>query len=135
MAYEVFRRTGVRVDEPSLSLVPDGRIALNAAAVRILTQAGFKSVLLLWDGSAKKVALKAAPKGDKNSFAVSIVRDSYSGSLRAKSFLDRIGWSAPTRTMLPATWNDRERMFEITIPRDQLSSAASFDPRRGPKAI
>ena len=46
MAYEVFKRTGVRVEEPALSLVPDGRIALNAAAVRVLTQAGVKSVLL-----------------------------------------------------------------------------------------
>jgi len=133
MAYEVFKRTAVRVEEPSLSLVPDGRIALNAAAVRILTEAGVKSVLLLWDKANNKVALKAAAKSDKNSYAVSIVRDSHSGSLRAKSFLGHIGWSAPKRTMLPATWNEKDKMFEITLPQEYLSSAMSGDPKRKAK--
>jgi len=77
--------------------------------------------LLLWDKTNNKVALKAAAKGDKNAYAVSIVKDSHSGSLRAKSFLDHIGWSAPKRTMLPATWNEKEKMFEITLPKLHVS--------------
>ena len=133
MAYEVFKRTGVRVEEPALSLVPDGRIALNAAAVRVLAQEGIKSVLLLWDKTNNRVALKAASKGDKNAYAVSIVRDKHSGSLRAKSFLGHIGWSAAKRTMLPANWNERERMFEVTLPQEHIRSAASVDPQRKSK--
>ena len=133
MAYEVYKRTAVRVDEPSLSLVPDGRIAFNAAAVRILTEAGVKSVLLLWDKTNNKVALKATAKNERNSYAVSIVRDSHSGSLRAKSFLNHIGWRAPKRTMLPATWNEKDKMFEITLPQEFVSSAMSGDPKRKAK--
>jgi hypothetical protein len=133
MAYEVFKRTGVRVEEPALSLVPDGRIALNAAAVRVLTQAGVKSVLLLWDKGNNRVALKAAVKGDKNAYAVSIVRDSHSGSLRAKSFLGHIGWNAPKRTLLPATWNEREKMFEITLPQEHINLTTSPDAKRRAK--
>ncbi len=135
MAYEVFKRTGVRVEEPALSLVPDGRIALNAAAVRVLTQAEVKSVLLLWDKTNNRVALKAAAKGDKNAYAVSIVRDSHSGSLRAKSFLGHIGWSAPKRTLLPATWSEKERMFEITLPQEHISSASGADAKRKSKTV
>jgi hypothetical protein len=116
MSYEVFRRTNVRASEPALSLVPDGRIALNAAAVRKLADAGVKSVLLLWDQDKRKIALKAAAKGDKNAYAVSVVRGTYSGSLRAMSFLNHIGWRVPKRTLLPATWDEKERMFEITLP-------------------
>lgn len=133
MAYEVFKRTTVRVAEPSLSLVPDGRIALNAAAVRVLAEAGIKSVLLLWDKTNNKLALKAAAKSDKNSYAVSIVRDSHSGSLRAKSFLNHIGWSAPKRTMLPATWSEKEKMFEIVLPQEYVGSAISADGKRKAK--
>ena len=133
MAYEVFKRTAVRVEEPSLSLVPDGRIALNAAAARILTEAGVKSVLLLWDKTNNKVALKAAAKSGKNSYAVSIVRDSHSGSLRAKSFLGHIGWRAPKRTMLPATWSEKDKMFEITLPQEYVSPATDRDPKRKAK--
>jgi hypothetical protein len=134
MAYEVFKRTAVRVEQPSLSLVPDGRIAFNAAAVRVLTGAGVKSVLLLWDKTSRKVALKAAAKGEKDCYAVSIVKGTYSGSLRAKSFLSHIGWSAPKRTMLPATWNEKEKMFAITLPREHMSSVTSPDAKRTLKA-
>jgi hypothetical protein len=123
MAYEVFKRTGFRVEEPALSLVPDGRIALNAAAARVLREAGVRSVLLLWDKGSNRVAVKATAKGDKDAYAVSLPLNSHSGSLRAKSFLSHIGWSAPKRTLLLATWNAKEKMFEITLPHEYLSSA------------
>jgi hypothetical protein len=130
MAYEVYERTAIRVDEPSISLVPDGRMAFNAAAVRILLQAGVKSVLLLWDKANCRVALKAAAKGDRNSYAVSVVQDHHSAGLRAKSFFAHIGWVAPKRTMLPATWNEKGKMFEITLPKEYVSSTMNADPKR-----
>ena len=115
MAYEVFERTGVRVEEPSLSLVPDGRIAVNAAATRLLAQAKIKDVLLLWDKAAHKVALKAARKADKNSYRVSVAPDLHSGHIRAKAFLTYIGWSAPQRIQYAATWHEKEGILEITL--------------------
>ena len=130
MAYEVFERSGTRVQQPALSLVPDGRIALNAAAVRVMAGAGIKIVLLLWDRTNYKLALKAAAKGDQNGYAVSIVPGSYSGSLRAKSFLSHIGWSAPKRTTLPATWNDVDKMLEVTLPPEFVGAAKTGSPRR-----
>ena len=70
MAYEVYQRTSFRVEDPALSLTPDGKIALNAPAVRLLREANVKFVLLLWDKNNRKVALKAAVKGDTNAYAV-----------------------------------------------------------------
>jgi hypothetical protein len=75
MAYEVFKRTGVRVEQPALALTPDGRIALNATATRVLVEAEVKTVLLLWDSENHKVAIKPVPKGDKNAYTVSLVSD------------------------------------------------------------
>jgi len=120
MAYEVFQRTGVRVDEPTLSITPDGRMVLNAAAARIFEQYTVRFVLLLWDRDNHKVALKAAHKGDKNAYAVSRVSSKHSMSLRAKLFLDHIGWNAPRREILPATWSDRDRRLEIALPRKYI---------------
>jgi hypothetical protein len=122
MTYEVFKRTGARVETPTLSIVPDGRIAINAAAVRILREARITSVLLLWDWTNHRLAMKAAQRGDKNSYAVSIAPASHSGSLRAKSFLSYIGWRARKREMIPATWNEKERMFEAQLPVEHLES-------------
>ena len=64
MAYEVFKRTGARVESPTLSITPEGRATINAAAVRIFVNAGIKSVLLLWDRTSHTLALKAAQKGE-----------------------------------------------------------------------
>ncbi len=120
MAYEVFQRTGVRVDQPTLSITPDGRMVLNAAASRIFEESVVKFVLLLWDKPNRKIALKAAPKGDKNAYAVSRTSSHHAMSLRAKLFLSHIGWSGPRREILHATWNEKDKSLEIALPRKYL---------------
>ena len=133
MGYEVFTRTGVRVESPTVSLVPDGRITINAAAVRILIQAGVKTVLLLWDKANNRMALKAASRADKSTYAVSIAPGSHSGSLRAKLFLVHIGWNAPNRQTLPAVWDEKEKMFEVSLPSQFLGSGKTVLARRTSK--
>ncbi|HWZ42559.1 MAG TPA: hypothetical protein VNW97_03745 [Candidatus Saccharimonadales bacterium] len=115
MTYELFQRTNTRVDTPTISIGPSGTITFNAPAVRTLVAAEVKSVLLLWDKENRKLAIKAARKGDKNAFVVSIVRNS-SGKLRVRSLIPHIGWSAPRREKMNATWDAREKMFEVTLP-------------------
>lgn len=122
MAYELFKRTGARVETPTLSITPDGRLAINAAAVRIAKEARITSVVLLWDAVNHRLALKAAQKGDKNSYALSIVAASHSGSLRAKAFIAHIGWKASKRETIPVVWNEKDRMFEGTVPLEHLES-------------
>jgi hypothetical protein len=124
MAYEVFKRSAARVESPTLSIVPDGRIAVNAAMARLFVSLGIKSVLLLWDQANHKLAIKATHKGDKNAYAISIAPTSHSGSMRAKSFLSYIGWNAPKREMMNATWNEKEKMFEATLPPEHLAEKA-----------
>jgi hypothetical protein len=137
MAYEVYKRTSIRVEEPTVSITPYGRIYLNAAAVRVLKSQGVKSVLLLWDDANKKVALKAAAARHRDAYTVSIVPDAHSGSLKAKSFLSFIGWHAQERTTLRATWNDKEKMLEVSLPWEHVSSARAddkkFDAQAGSK--
>lgn len=120
MAYEVFKRTGARVETPILAITPDGRMTINAAAVRIARDARISSVLLLWDRTNHKLAIRAAQRGDKNSYALSIADASHSGSLRAKSFLGHIGWRGRERETMPMVWNDKERMFEANLPLEHL---------------
>jgi hypothetical protein len=130
VAYETFKRTSVRVEDPALSLTPDGRIVLNAAAARKMAEAGVKSVLLLWDKLNTKLAIKAAPKGDKNAFTVSFSHDKHAGSLRAKSFFTYIGWNAPLRLMLSATWDPKAMMLEVAIPPEFTRSSGDKGARK-----
>jgi hypothetical protein len=130
LAYEVFKRTSVRVDTPALSIVPGGRVAINSAACRLLLEAGVKTVVVLWDRTAHKMAVKAAPKGERNSFTVTFASDHHAGSFAAKSFLSHIGWNAPKRERLPTTWNAAEKMFEATLPPLYLASTAIGTKKR-----
>ena len=133
MAYEVFRKTRVRSGAPAISIVPDGRIGLNATAVRILVGAGIKSVNLLWDKANHKIAVKAAHKSDKDSFAVSVTAKS-SGSIRAKSFINHIGWAAKRET-LPATWSEKDGMFEVVLPERYLGLGNTSDPEKAKTTV
>jgi hypothetical protein len=94
-----------------------------------MSEAGVKFVLLLWDKGGHRLALKAAPKGDKNGYAVSLV-GKHASSVRAAMFLRHIGWSAPRRELLPATWNEKERMLEVTLPKRYLPSAPPAEPAK-----
>ena len=132
MAYEVFNRTDFRVDTPSVSIVPPGRIILNSAATRTLASKGIRFVLLLWDSSTHTMALKASLKG-KNSYAVSL--GDHSGSVRAKSFFVHIGWNATRRETLPAVWNENDRMFEIMLPPAFLKAEDTPNKPRRHRAI
>jgi hypothetical protein len=86
-------------------------------------------VLLLWDKASSKLALKAAAKTNTNAYAVSVQPNKQGGSLTAKSFLNYIGWSARQRKTLPATWNKKEKMLEITLPHEFLVSEKGRDPK------
>jgi hypothetical protein len=134
VAYELYKKTSFRTEEPTIALTPDGRLSLNAATCRILSSSGVARVVMLWDAIGKKVALKAAAKFDKNAFAVSLVRDEHAGSIRAKSFLNYIGWRAGQRVVIPATWDETERMLEIALPAEYLNSGQGTAERRKPRA-
>jgi hypothetical protein len=116
MSYEVFERTGVRVEEPILAITPDGTIVFNAAASRILAGAGVRAVLLLWDKKTNKFAVKATSKGDRNAYKISVSPGRSTGSLKSLSFFRHIGWDAKHRESLPVTWNEKEKMLETILP-------------------
>src|SRR5579864_8212204 len=118
MPYEKFKRTRVRVDSPTVALVPKGTIALNAAASRAMSEAGAKAVVLLWDHAEKKLAVKAASKNDRDAFALSMAPGSHSATIRAKSFLNHIGWDSKERRVFGAVWDGAQKMLEADLNAD-----------------
>ncbi len=115
MAYETFERSSFRVEDPTLSILPDGRIALNAAASRLFQGAGFKAVRILWDKHKCGIALQGVNKGDKNSYSLAFSRGR-SASISPKAFLTYIGWISTKRQTLPARWEPKQKMLEAELP-------------------
>jgi len=123
MAYELFQRKAVRVESPTLAITTTGRIVVNAAGCRILREAALKRVMLLWDGSGRRLAVKGATRGEKHAFAISFSPDGSSGNLSAVTFLRHIGWRAAERVTLPASWSQADKMFEVVVPTRYLHQA------------
>jgi hypothetical protein len=123
MAYETFERKAVRVEDPALTVRPEGRIAFNAAASRILENAGVRTVRILWDKTTCGLAVQAAPKGDSNAYSVAFSR-SRSATVTAKLFLHHIGWSSASRQTVPATWDEQRKMMEAKLPPKFVANTA-----------
>jgi hypothetical protein len=123
MAYETFERKAVRVEEPAVTVRPEGRIAFNAAASRLLENAGVRTVRILWDKTTCGLAVQAAPKGDSNSYSVAFSR-SRSATVTAKLFLQYIGWTSASRQTVPARWDEQRKMMEAKLPPKFVGSAA-----------
>jgi hypothetical protein len=123
MAYETFERKAVRVEEPAVTVRPEGRIAFNAAASRLLENAGVRTVRILWDKTTCGLAVQAAPKGDSNSYSVAFSR-SRSATVTAKLFLQYIGWTSASRQTVPARWDEQRKMMEAKLPPKFVGSVA-----------
>lgn len=116
MAYEMFERSSVRIEELALTVAPAGRIFLNAACGRVLEGAGVRAVKIFWDRENCKMALKAAPKGEKNAYSIAHYGGSRSSTVTAKAFLHYIGWSSDRRQSVRAKWDAHQKMLEAELP-------------------
>ena|ERR1700690_4051401 len=124
--YETFERRVTRTEDPALSILADGRIALNAAATRLFQGVGATAVKLLWDKAKCGIALQATEKGDKNSYSIYFSRGR-SAFISAKTFLPYIGWSSNRSQTVPAKWNAQPKMLEAELPTRFLGVGKTFD--------
>jgi hypothetical protein len=116
MAYETFERRSVRIEQPALAVAANGRIALNAAATRLLEKSGIKAVKILWDKATCGIALLAAHKDDRDSYSLAFSTGYHSATLSAKAFVRHIGWSSKSRQTVFAKWNEQKKMLEAQLP-------------------
>lgn len=118
MAYEMFERKSVRMEDPAITVAPvtDGRIALNAAATRLFEEAGVHAVKILWDKTKCGIALQAARKDDADSFSVAFGGRHSQASITPKTFLKYIGWTADSRQTVRAKWDAQQKMLEAELP-------------------
>lgn len=126
MPYEVFTRKQHRIQSPAVSIHPAGRMYFNQEATSQLQAAGVKRILLLWDKEHCRLGLKSATKSDKRAYNIAF---SYKGSgagVTAKQFLKWINYDTTPGTLtIEAEWNDKEKMFEVTIPREKVGKETS----------
>jgi len=123
MAYELFTIKAARLGSPSLTITPDGRIALNADAGDLLKSAGAKFVQILWDAKVCRVALRPLARPDENSYKLFVKSGKRGATFSARTFLRYIGWDMSKSATIPVEWNEREKVLEASLPRENIDQS------------
>jgi len=116
--YEVFTRKTPRLGTPTITFSKIGQIAFNQSASRILQKATIESILLLWDASDNKLALKSTSnKKDPRAYRIRYNDKGNGASFSAKTFLDHAGIDYSERKPITIDLNpDVEMFLEVKIP-------------------
>ena len=126
MPYEIFVHKQHRIQSPAVSIHPAGRIYFNQEATSQLQTAGVKRVLVLWDKEHFRLGLKVATKSDKRAYNIAFSHKGSGATITAKQFLKWINYdTSPGTLSIEAAWNDKEKMFEVTIPREKVGKTGS----------
>ena len=123
MAYQIFEKKSVRTGVPGITILTNGRMAVNSSAAQILHKNAVEFVLLLWDEDALRIALRQITKKDARAYKISYGIKNSSASFSAKSFLDHIGWKFTGKQSIPAEWNEDEAMLEAKVKPEYLKDA------------
>ena len=131
MGYTVFESKSTRMDTAAVTVQPTGSLRLNTAASTILREAGFESVLLMWDADKHKVALAPSPTGDPRAYKLRYHPKGSGAQLAAKAFIKYIGWSAQRSVTLPM--QKARGMFEFELPTEYLGETAARVRKKKPE--
>ena len=118
MAYEVFTKKTVRLGTPTLSFSRIGQVSFNQTAARALKDAKVQSILILWDATEGKLALKSiADAKDVRAYTIRYNDKGNGASFSAKTFLDHVGIDYSERKPFPIDINaDKEMFLEVRVP-------------------
>jgi hypothetical protein len=129
MAYEVFERKTPRLGIPMLSFSRIGQMSFNQSAARILQKETIETILLLWDATARKLAMKAtANKKDPRAYTIRYNDKGNGASFSAKTFLDHAGidFSQRKATSMPIASISLKSLFLMHFSRKKERSGFRY---------
>jgi len=123
MAYEVFEKKTTRLGTPVMSISKLGSLTFNQTASRQFQKLGVKTVLLMWDSEARKIALKKiSDENDPRSYVMRYNDKGNGSSFSAKTFLDYAGIDYSQRKPIAIEISpNKEFLIEVQLP-DSLFS-------------
>lgn len=118
MPYEIFTRKVARTGTPMMSFSKLGQIVFNQSAAAILQKDSTDYILLMWDATENKMAVKhTSNKKDPRAYHIRYAEKGNGAGFSAKTFLDYIGIDCSDRRALPIDIDtNRELIIEAKLP-------------------
>jgi len=118
MAWEVHNRERPREGRPVLTLSTTGRIALNSFSTAIFQQEKTIRVNLLWDVEQLKVGIQV--NRTKGLYSIRFAPKRNAALISCASFFNHIKYDWSKSRTFPATWDAKEKILMIDIPKEHL---------------
>lgn len=120
MKFEVVPR-GLNGQACAIAIKKYGRLILNSASTRFLSDLGAKRVQFLWDPAAMCFAVRPATKvSAPNSYKLSFSVRGQPAVVAAKSFLRYIGYDLSQNRRHEALPNVKEKHLEVQLSKKDL---------------
>lgn len=131
MAYEIFTRKVQWGGSPSVTFTSNGRFAFNKTATAQFEKNAVENVLLMWDAERNMIGVRPITKKDSRAYKVHMGKKGNGCGFSASTFLKYIGLDiSPTKSNIPARWNEKEEIFEIEVPKEYLKKSEPVLIRR-----
>jgi len=118
MAWEIHNKERPREGTPVLTLSTTGRIVFNRFSAIIFQQEKTTRVNLLWDAERLKVGIQVSR--NRGLYAIRFAPKKNGAVISAASFFNYIQYDWSRSRAFPATWDDKEKILMIDIPKEHL---------------
>jgi len=118
--YELFDVRAARIGLPALTILPEGKILLNADAGDLLSREGAKFVQILWDAKRYKMALRPLAKPGESTYKLSAKKGRRGMAFSGLTFLRHVRWNFGESSTIQVEWNGKEKLLEAQLPREKI---------------
>ena len=124
---EWFTKKTPRLGSPLLSFSKLGQVTFNQTAARILQKEPVEYILIGWDPTESKIAMKAiANKQDPRAYKIRYNPKGNGASFSAKTFLDYAGIDYSERKAIPIEINTNAEVFlDVKVPETLLKNKSA----------
>lgn len=130
MAWEIYKRHVVRTGEPAVTISKMGRIALNMIATGIFQERKVSFAVLLFDRESSRCAVRMATNKDEGAYRITYNEKSNGAGFSAVTFLNYIRYDWTKTRAFNSEWDEKERMFVFSIPKEHFNSSLEGKLRR-----
>lgn len=101
-------------DKTMITLLKNGQLGVNRACFEKYFN-GFKYAVLFFDAKERKIGIQPTNNETNEAFNIRLIKGGTLANIAIKSFLSHFEIAHEQSIAYPATWNDEDKLVEITI--------------------
>ena len=115
MGYEKFsKQRRASKDQAMITILKGGQLSINKVCVEKYLKK-YKYVVMYFDLEQRKVGMQPTNDATNDAYNIRFIKDGKLANISVKLFLKHFGIKHEKSVAYSATWNDKEKLVEITL--------------------